>query len=298
MTIAAVAQICSRQNVKDNALKCVSLIKRAADNGAKAIFLPEASDFIAQGDLYKTLSEPLSTSSFLNDIRAAAISSRIWVSLGLHEGGASDDRCFNTQVMIDDKGDILSSYRKVGILHLETHLFDVKDVGPGNKPVLESMSTEPGKHIEEPIQTPVGMLGMLTCYDIRFPEVSLMLRSRGAQVLTYPSSFTVKTGKAHWETLLRARAIETQCYVIAAAQAGVHTTAGRTSYGRSMVVNPWGEIVTQLSTYDNIPSPFEKEQDMPDTSSEIAYFDIDLDYLNNVRASMPLWQQRRQDVYD
>ncbi|TIB31300.1 hypothetical protein E3P84_03014 [Wallemia ichthyophaga] len=290
MVLAAIVQFCARHNVKDNTLRCVDAIKCAAGKGAKAIFLPEASDFIGQGDAYNRLSEPLESGYFMSAVRDAAKASKLWVSVCVHEAGGSDGRCFNTQVLISDKGSIESSYRKI-------HLFDVKDVGPGNTPVLESASTEPGRRVEQPRHTPFGRTGMLTCYDLRFPEVSLMLREKGADVITYPSSFAVKTGRAHWETLLRARAIETQCYVIAAAQAGVHTHAGRTSYGRSMVVNPWGGIVTQLGACNTDPKPYDDTQPLPDTPTEIAYFDIDLEEIQKVRAAMPLQQQRRHDIY-
>ena len=230
MTLIAIGQFCARSNVKENAKICKNLILEASKNGAKvciylyfdaimfskymfqAIFLPEASDFIAQGDDYKSLSEPVNKfSTFLKPLVEAANTCNIFVSVGLHESGASNDRCFNTQVLIDNDGDILSKYRKV-------HLFNVLNLGPDNKSVLESRSTEHGNEFVKPTSTPFGNIGMLTCYDIRFPEASLWLRSQGSDIITYPSSFTVNTGKAHWETLLRARAIETQTYVIAAAQ--------------------------------------------------------------------------------
>ncbi|TIB09775.1 hypothetical protein E3P89_03098 [Wallemia ichthyophaga] len=318
MVLAAIVQFCARHNVKDNTLRCVDAIKCAAGKGAKAVFLPEASDFIGQGDAYNRLSEPLESGYFMNAVRDAAKASELWVSVCVHEAGGSDGRCFNTQVLISDKGSIDSSYRKI-------HLFDVKDVGPGNTPVLESASTEPGRRVEQPRHTPFGRTGMLTCYDLRFPEVSLMLREKGADVITYPSSFAAKTelelrlqiliqdragrtgvckalstlthSPIRAETLLRARAIETQCYVIAAAQAGVHTHAGRTSYGRSMVVNPWGGIVTQLGACNTDPKPYDDTQPLPDTPTEIAYFDIDLEEIQKVRAAMPLQQQRRHDIY-
>ncbi|TIA87366.1 hypothetical protein E3P99_03202 [Wallemia hederae] len=290
MVLAAIFQFCARQCVRDNALQCVSAIESAAGRGAKFIFLPEASDFIASGDAYKSLSESLETGHFMSSIRDAAKLHNMWVSVGVHEAGASQGRCFNTQVLVDDKGIIASLYRKI-------HLFDVKNVGPGNTPVLESASTEPGDRVVDPATTPIGRVGMLTCYDMRFPEVSLMLREKDADIITYPSSFTVKTGKAHWEVLLRARAIETQCYVVAAAQAGVHTYAGRTSYGRAMVVSPWGEIVAQLSECDSDPRPYNESEELPTKASELAYFDIDLDQLVKVRAAMPMQEQRRVDVY-
>lgn len=108
-----------------------------------------------------------------------------------------------------------------------------------------SDTTIPGPKLQAPITTPVGALGPLTCYDLRFPEPSLYLRSHGAQVISYPSAFVARTGAAHWEPLLRARAIETQCYVMASAQVGNHEGTERTTWGHAMIVDGWGSIVAQ-----------------------------------------------------
>ena len=130
-----------------------------------------------------------------------------------------------------------------------------------------------------PFSSTLGKVGLTICYDLRFPELALAQRRRGAEIITVPSAFTVPTGKAHWEILLRARAIETQCYVIAAAQVGKHNEK-RQSYGHSMIVSPWGEILAELSGNEN-------------TESEIAIAEIDLETLGKTRTAMPLWDQRR-----
>ena len=154
--------------------------------------------------------------------------------------------------------------------------------------------------IVPPFETAVGRVGLCICFDVsflalylnikleihmpclqlRFPEISLALKRQNAQIITYPSAFTVPTGSAHWEALLRARAIETQSYVIAAAQAGFHNEKRR-SYGHSMIVNPWGEVVASLGGDFKEP--------------EIATADIDLDLLSKIRREMPLL--RRTDIY-
>lgn len=164
---------------------------------------------------------------FVESIQEAAQSSSIWVSVGIHEpplssqtDGNDAQRCYNTQLLIDSKGGIQSRYRK-------NHLFDV-DIKGGLK-ILESDTTMAGSRMEPPQASSIGKIGLLTCYDLRFPEPSLRLRREGAEILTYPSAFTVRTGAAHWETLLRARAIETQCYVMAAAQVGHHAGTKRVS---------------------------------------------------------------------
>jgi predicted amidohydrolase len=142
-------------------------------------------------------------------------------------------------------------------------------------------SVQPGPSILPPFPTPIGLVGSLICFDLRFPEPSLALKRQGAQIITYPSAFTVPTGKAHWEILLRARAIETQAYVIAAAQAGRHNEK-RVSYGHSIVVDPWGEVVCELG------GEWKGEP-------ELGIFEVDLSIGERVRREMPL--KRRVDVY-
>lgn len=172
----------------------------------------------------------------------------------------------------------MQAYRKV-------HLFDV-DI-KGGAVIKESNTTIPGDKFLPPYSTPLGQLGLLTCFDLRFPEASLSLRRQGAQLLTYPSAFTTKTGAAHWAPLLRARAIETQCYVLAAAQTGEHSP-GRMSHGNACIVDPWGTVVAQC-------------RDVPQGSGEdegvFALAEIDLEWLEKLRKEMPLWEQRRTDVY-
>lgn len=248
MVVAAVAQLKSTSVIADNLAASVSLIRSAALAGAKAIFLPEATDFIAPTAQVASLTRSRDNLDFIRGIQTAAREASIWVSVGIHEPPSCQQdeidsrdtkgrlRCYNTQLLIDHSGEILDRYRKL-------HLFDV-DIKGGLK-ILESDSTIKGDRLLTPRQTPFGNLGMLTCYDLRFPEPSLSLRRQGAQVLTYPSAFTVRTGAAHWEVLLRARAIETQSYVLAAAQVGAHDGTKRVSWGHAMIVDPWGSVVAQ-----------------------------------------------------
>lgn len=185
----------------------------------------------------------------------------------------------------------------------------MKDLGRFPLTSLDACSNvEPGQHILPPFDTPVGRVGLAICFDVsvydckslltilvafsstlwesdaclqlRFPEISLALRRQNAEIITYPSAFTVPTGKAHWEPLLRARAIETQSYIIAAGQAGPHNEKRR-SYGHSMIVSPWGEVVARLG--DEYQEP------------QIATANIDLDLVLKIRREMPLL--RRTDLY-
>ncbi|CAD6198155.1 unnamed protein product [Caenorhabditis auriculariae] len=131
-----------------------------------------------------------------------------------------------------------------------------------------------------PVETPVGKLGLSICYDLRFPELSIWNRKKGAQILSFPSAFTVNTGLAHWETLLRTRAIENQCYVVAAAQTGKHNEK-RVSYGHAMVVDPWGAVVAQCSE-----------------RVDMCFCEIDLGYVEEVRTLQPVYSHRRSDLYN
>ena len=138
----------------------------------------------------------------------------------------------------------------------------------------ESNTTEPGNEIVPPFETVLGKVGPMICFDLRFPEISLALKRQHADVILYPSAFTVPTGKAHWHALLRARAIECQAYCIAAAQVGAHNEK-RTSYGHSIVIDPWGEILAELSG--------EKKEE-----PEVIFADIDLERITAVRKQQPL----------
>ena len=156
----------------------------------------------------------------------------------------------------------------------------------------ESNSVEAGGDIIPPIDTPVGKSGMMICFDLRFPEISLRLRRQGAQVLVYPSAFTVPTGKAHWEMLLRARAIENQAYVIAAAQCGRHNGKS-VSYGDSIAVGPWGEVVGRLDRVDAVDAKEGDEEGVREP--QLFTVDLNLGLVEKTRREVPLL--RRTDVY-
>ncbi|KAJ5920706.1 hypothetical protein N7454_009239 [Penicillium verhagenii] len=265
MVLAAVGQLCATASITSNLAQCQTLIQKAAAAGAKVLFLPEASDYIASSaDESLALARSPEQGNFLSALQQSAKLAEIHIN-------PPEQRLKNSLVWIDDKGVITQNYHKV-------HLFDV-DIKDG--PVLkESASVQPGNQILPPFETPIGRVGLAICFDLRFPEISLALRRQKADIITYPSAFTVPTGKAHWESLLRARAIETQSYVIAAAQAGPHNEKRR-SYGHSMIVNPWGEIVAELGD----------DHDEP----QIVTADIDLGLVAKIRQEMPLL--RRTDLY-
>uniref|UniRef100_A0A670ZHM6 Nitrilase 1 n=1 Tax=Pseudonaja textilis TaxID=8673 RepID=A0A670ZHM6_PSETE len=167
-------------------------------------------------------------------------------------------------------GCVAAAYRKI-------HLFDVEL--EGRVSLKESAFTNPGSEMAPPVPTPAGKVGLAICYDLRFPEMALTLAQAGAEILTYPSAFTVTTGAAHWEVLLRARAVETQSYVVAAAQTGQHHPS-RSSFGHSMVVDPWGSIVAQCRE-----------------GPGLCFAEIDLPYLHRLRQEMPVFAHRRPRFY-
>ncbi|KAF2172309.1 hypothetical protein M409DRAFT_63033 [Zasmidium cellare ATCC 36951] len=258
-----------------NLAQCRIVIKEAVDAGAKALFLPEASDYIG-GSPEESISlcKPADKSPFILGLREDAKKYSLPISVGVHE--PSDDpkshRIKNTLIWIDEKGEIAHRYQKI-------HLFDLEIK---NGPIMkESNTTEPGREILKPFDTAVGRIGSMICFDLRFPEIALALKRQQADILLYPSAFTVPTGKAHWLPLLRARAIECECYVIAAAQVGNHNEK-RVSYGHSIVIDPWGEVLGELGG---------EKKDEP----EFILTEIDFEKLDKIRTQMPLL--RRTDVY-
>ncbi|OIW27107.1 carbon-nitrogen hydrolase [Coniochaeta ligniaria NRRL 30616] len=248
-----------------NLSQCRILVRKAVQAGAKALFLPEASDYIAgSGQETVALVKSVDDSEFVQGLCEEARRSALPIHVGVHEPGESPDKAKNTLLWIDERGSITQRYQKL-------HLFDV-DIKAG--PVLkESDWVEKGASILPPFATAVGRVASSICFDLRFPEISLALRHQGCDILTFPSAFTVPTGKAHWEVLLRARAIETQSYVIAAAQVGRHNEK-RVSYGHSMIVDPWGVVLADVGAKDDEP--------------EIATAIIDHDLVSKIRREMPL----------
>lgn len=270
--LVAVCQMNSTNDVNRNLGICKDLVKKAKSRGAKVVFLPECFDYVGESrEQSVSMAAPLD-SPRIQGLCELAKELGVWLSLGgYHEKGPADDnRVYNSHIIVDDSGSVVAVYRKV-------HLFDV-DVKDGPK-LKESDTCIPGNQIVPPIHTPVGNIGLAICYDVRFPEMSLVLAQQGAQILTFPSAFTQITGSAHWEVLLRCRAIENQCYVIAAAQTGQHNEKRR-SYGHAMIVDPWGTVIAQCRE-----------------GNDVCVAEIDLSYLDKVRQQMPVMKHKRNDLY-
>ena len=250
-----------------NTAALIAAIDQAKAGGAQMLFTPEMSGLLdrdrarARANIHAEADDPL-----LAEVRDAAAKAGLWVHLGSLALQGPDGRFVNRGFVIDPAGAIRARYDKI-------HLFDV-DL-PTGESWRESAAYAPGTTLVTVADTPVGTLGLSICYDLRFPALFAALAEAGADTIAVPAAFTVPTGKAHWQVLLRARAIEAGLFVIAAAQAGVHED-GRETYGHSLVVDPWGELLTEM-----------------DSAPGLALVDLDLARIAQVRARVPALDHRR-----
>lgn len=237
MKVAAV-QMTSGPDVAGNLEQARELIEAAAGAGARLVALPENFSFMGLKDADKrAVAEAAAGGPVQQFLAQTAARLKVWIvggTLPLRAG--ADGRVAAASLVFDADGQRVARYDKI-------HLFDV-DIPGRAESYRESAHVAPG-NATELIDTPAGRLGLSVCYDVRFPELYRHLSAAGAQILVVPSAFTGPTGRAHWETLLRARAIENLCYVIAPAQSGFHPS-GRETYGDSMVVDFWGRILQRV----------------------------------------------------
>ena len=268
----ACVQLNTRQDVAANLRAATDLVEAAADRGARLVALPETWAYKGGRDgVLATAEGPEGPSN--RALAAVAARRGVWLLAGSVYEPAPGGRVANASALFDPAGELRAVYRKV-------HLFDVAsgavqyresdEVAPGAEVVTADITAEDG--------TPVR-LGLSICYDLRFPGLYTALALRGAQVLCVPSAFTAYTGAAHWEVLLRARAVENGCFVVAPDQVGEHLP-GRDCFGHSMIVDPWGEVLARR-----------------DEGVGICVADLDLARLAEVRAQIPALDHRRPDVY-
>jgi nitrilase len=246
--LAAAAQMTATDDLSANLRTCKALAADAAARGASLFVLPECFPFMGASEADKlAVAEPIDPAKpgpILFTLLDIATRYKQWVVGGgmperieAEEGsrGGAPKRAGNTCVVVSPDGEVAARYRKI-------HLFDVEI--PGKAEHKESASTAAGREVVT-VETPLGRLGLSVCYDLRFPELYRALAlDHGAEILIVPAAFTAHTGAAHWHVLLRARAIENQCYVVAAGQTGVHNPK-RATYGHSMVIDPWGTITAE-----------------------------------------------------
>ena len=235
----AAIQMTSSHDVAENLASAGALLREAKDAGALVACLPENFSFIGLKDADKLqVAEADGNGPVQAFLSVTARQLKMWILGGTIVIRTNDSsRVANSSLLIDADGKRVARYDKI-------HLFDVTIPGR-NEQYRESNHVLPGR-IPVIADTPVGKLGLSVCYDMRFPELYRELVSQGAEWLAMPAAFTVPTGRAHWETLLRARAIENLCYVVAPAQTGTHTS-GRETYGNSLIVDYWGQVLSRLA---------------------------------------------------
>lgn len=266
MYLAAAVQLSCSSNEEQCLAEAEELIARAARRGAQLIVTPENTNFLGPHTAKVQRAQPLDGP---NAARFASWASKHRVHLligSFNEKSDDPERCYNTSLIFGPDGALIQHYRKI-------HLFNV-DVSADVR-FLESETVVPGSEIAV-AKTTLGNIGMSICYDLRFPELYRKLVEAGAEIITVPSAFTLATGKDHWHTLIRARAIECQAYVIAPGQYGLHDDQGLCqTYGHSMIVDPWGHILG-----------------MSPDGLGIALAEIDLDLVTKTRRGMPLGDHR------
>jgi len=245
----------------------VGAIEQAATGGAEMLFTPEMSGLLDRDSARAAkVLRPQAEDEVLAAVREAAARHRIWLHIGSLAVLVEDGKVANRSFVIDREGEVRATYDKI-------HLFDV-DL-PTGESWRESNVYSAGKGVVLVNGTPVGKLGLTICYDLRFPGLFARLAESDADVITVPAAFTVPTGKAHWHVLLRARAIEAGLFVVAAAQVGHHED-GRNTFGHSLVVDPWGEILLDMGE-----------------EKGVGFADIDLKRISDVRSRIPALNHRR-----
>jgi deaminated glutathione amidase len=233
MSKVALLQLTTSCHIQQNMIDIGYHVQNAAEQGAALVVLPENCMLMAEKKFpLHTIAEEKGKGVFQSYFSDLAKRFGIWIIAGTIPTKASNGRVRATSIVFDHNGKIVASYDKI-------HLFDV--AVPGGEDHRESDSIEPGFTVVT-VDTPVGCVGLSVCYDIRFPELYRHMVLKGAQIFTVPAAFTAVTGEAHWEVLLRARAIENLCYVLAPNQCGRHEN-GRQTYGHSMIIDPWGKVV-------------------------------------------------------
>ena len=264
----ALVQMNSRDEKAENLERAEMLIGQAAAWGSDLVVLPELWTYLGPRKRHAEVAEPIpgETSEFLSRLASRY---RFWLVGGSYlETIEGADRFHNTCVALGPDGDAVARYRKL-------HLFDVEVDGriyaesatmvPGDEPVVATLAGAP--------------VGLTLCYDLRFPELYRRLVARGARLFTVPAAFTMETGKDHWEVLLRARTIENQAYVLAAAQCGPHPPANA-CYGNSMVVDPWGVVLARGGYREGV-----------------VVADVDLGHVERIRKTLPALARRREDLF-
>ena len=265
---AAVVQLHVGPNVEDNLATASGLVRKAAAAGANLVVLPEMVDFGGDSERVPEIKTDI-PGPVTDQFSTLAKELGIWLQAGsIHENIPDQDRTYNTATLFNPRGDLVATYRKL-------HLYDVQI--PGRVDVMESDTIAPGADVVT-ADIDGHTAGLTICYDIRFPELYRALANEGAEIVFLPAAFMLYTGKDHWEPLIRARAIENQCFMLASGQQGMNDK-GRATYGRSMIVDPWGTVLATA----------------PDGNG-YAIAELDFDYLNKIRRELPSLANRRREI--
>jgi predicted amidohydrolase len=263
----ALVQMCSGRDVARNLSDATALIREAALGGAQYVQTPEVTNLMElERERLFAAAEPENSNAALRHFQALARELSIWLHLGSLVVKVSDTKLANRAYLISPAGEVVARYDKI-------HMFDV-DL-PNGEVYRESTNYEPGTQAVV-ADLPWGKLGFSICYDLRFPYLYRALAHAGASFIAVPAAFTRLTGEAHWLTLLRARAIETQCFVFAAGQGGLHEH-GRETFGHSLIVSPWGQVLAEGGVHPSV-----------------IFADVDLGQIADVRARVPSLRHDRK----
>ena len=262
----ALIQMNATESVPDNQAKALQMCEAAISAGAQFLCLPEVFQFRKQRVISPIQTEAIPGPS-TQPLMALAKQHQVWILAGsISEQIPGSKKCFNTSILINERGEISAQYRKIHLFDVTLETRSIKESGwfeAGDTPVLGQVN---------------GLtLGMSVCYDLRFSDLYRYYADKGAQIITVPASFTSQTGAAHWSVLLRARAIETQCFVLAPNQIGVGV-GDIPIYGHSMVIDPWGKVLAEGSA----------------DQEELVMAELDIDYQAKVRQSLPSLTHRKK----
>ena len=270
VTRVACVQINSREDKEANYQRAEELIDQAAAAGARVIALPEYVNYLGPRDGHEQIAETI-PGPFTERFGAKAREHGVYLLGGsIHERSATPGMFYNTSVLFDPTGEIIATYRKI-------HLFDIDLTG--NVSANESSTILPGNEIVT-AEIDGHTAGLSICYDLRFPELYRLLTLDGAEMLFVPAAFTMYTGKDHWHTLLKARAIENQAFVIAPGQIGSHEPNDQRCYGHSLIVDPWGVVLADAPNKEGVVTA-----------------DLDFDELQKIRTQLPSLANRRPSAY-
>ena len=266
MMLVAAAQYCASNNISENQDIIEKFMQEAGKQKVNFICFPECANLIAKNKHeLRERAEPANNSETIKKIRFLARKYQIVTSVGSLMLKQSDEqKILNRGILIGKEGEFLASYDKI-------HMFDA-NIGDG-KIYRESDDFQSGSEVVTK-ETEIAHIGLSICYDIRFPQMYRQMSQAGAEIIVTPAAFTATTGKAHWHILQRARAIETGCFIVAAAQSGIHAD-GRETFGHSLIVGPWGQIIAEAKTLN----------------TELVLKEIDLSEVTVARNAISAWKK-------